>query len=419
LDEGYRVAILDLPFAASLSPRPHSVFMTGWQCHDDFLRQGYPNHIWSRMIKKHGRPRLTPEVFGEQSPETLLELRNEVLETNEQFANICADLLQQERWDLFLAVFGATHRGTHYLWDLSQIDTQGVDERTVATLRGARDDCYVSWDAALKRVLDAVPSDARVLVFALHGMEANDGWLYYLPRMVERIHGAGRASTVPRNGLVYRMKKALPWKLVRQVTRRIPHAWNIALVPMWSRRMHDWPRTKYFTLPVDIHGFIRLNVKGREAEGIVEPDNMDAECAALRAGLMSFRDLDSGEPVIADVVKVDDLVGRDSPQRSVLPDLVVLWARPHGVMQSSGVLSETFGEVRWDRGAKFASGRSGNHTHRGWYVAMGPGIDPGESAQVYDTLDLMPTVFEWIGAPRPDFFQGNPIRELTGTHAVG
>jgi hypothetical protein len=81
-------------------------------------------------------------------------------------------------------------------------------------------------------------------------------------------------------------------------------------------------------------------------------------------------------------------------------------------MYSRGVVSESFGEVRWDRGAKFKSGRSGNHTHRGWYVAIGPDIDPGESAQVCDTLDLMPTVFEWMGSPRPVFFQGHPIREL-------
>ena len=62
-------------------------------------------------------------------------------------------------------------------------------------------------------------------------------------------------------------ERRLPWTLVRQVTRRIPHAWNKALVPLWSRRMFDWTQTKFFTLPMDYNGYIRLNVKGRELEG--------------------------------------------------------------------------------------------------------------------------------------------------------
>ena len=64
------------------------------------------------------------------------------------------------------------------------------------------------------------------------------------------------------------------------------------------------------------------------------------------------------------------------------------------------------------RGRKLASGRSGNHTPHGWFVARGPGIPPGPSARTYDTADLMPTVFQWLGAPQPAHFAGRPIEEL-------
>ena len=420
LDPAHRVAVLDLPFAP-FTPKPkkfNGVFLTGWQCHDDFGRQKFPNELWARVAAKHGQPRLTPEVFGEQSVSSLLAQRIEVLETNEQFAGICADFLNQERWDLFLAVFGAVHRGTHYLWDLSQIDTDGTDGTTLATLRGARDDCYTSWDTALGRVVDAAPEDARIVVFALHGMDVSDGWFQYLPRIVEQVHRGGSQSPPPKTGLVYRVKKALPWKVVRQVTRRIPHAWNKALVPIWSQKMYDWSTTKYFTLPMDFNGYIRLNIKGRETEGIVAPGDVESECANLRDALLSFRDIDTQDPVITDVVRVDDVLGSDIPRRSALPDLVVIWANPHGALESNGVVSDQFGEVRWGRGTKFSSGRSGNHTQHGWYVAMGPGIEPGESAQVHDALDLMPTAFEWMGADPPDFFQGKPIGELIGSTAA-
>lgn len=414
LDESHRVAILDLPFAPHVPDRLKGLYLNGWQCHDDFGRQEYPPGLRADLRRRHGKERLTAEVFGDQNARTLLAQRREVLEANEQFADICNGLLRREGWDLFLAVFGATHRGTHYLWDLSQIDTDGLDTSTLSTLRGARDDCYTSWDSALGRVVEAAPDDARILLFSLHGMEANDGWFEYLHRMIEQIHRRGGEAPAPKRGLIFRVKKALPWKLVRQVTRRIPHAANKALVPLWSRRMYDWSTTRYFALPMDHNGYIRLNLKGREAEGIVEPKDVDAVLAELRDGLKSFRDIDTGDAVIQDVVRVDDALGADAPQRNALPDLVVLWKPGHSAQRSRGVVSESYGRVSWPKGARFPSGRSGNHTNHGWFIAVGPGIEPGRSEQTYDTIDLLPTAFSWMGVSQPDFFQGNPIAELIG-----
>ena len=271
LDPSYRLAILDLPYATSLPTRPNMTTLNGWQCHDDFGHNALPPELWARLSARHGKPRMTAEVFGPQSAATLLAQRQEVLDGNRQFADICRDLLTHERFDLFLAVFGLVHRGAHYLWDLSQIDAR-ASGRAYACGPGRR-----AWttatrprDEALGRVLDAAPPDARVVVFALHGMGPNDGWYEFLPRILERIHrGGGGAPAKP--GLLFRLRQALPWTLVRQVTRRIPSAWNKALVSLWSRRMHDWPNTKYFALPMDYNGYVRLNLKGREQQGCVDP----------------------------------------------------------------------------------------------------------------------------------------------------
>jgi predicted AlkP superfamily phosphohydrolase/phosphomutase len=214
--------------------------------------------------------------------------------------------------------------------------------------------------------------------------------------------------------MLFRLRQALPWTLVRQVTRRIPAAWNQALVPLWSRRMHDWPNTKYFALPMDYNGYVRLNLKGREQQGCVDPGDADRVIAEVDAALRSFRDTATGKPVIRGTIKVDELISPTAPRRRFLPDLVVLWDPPGPAWASSGVVSDQFGEIRWPKGRKLASGRSGNHTPHGWFIAKGPGIPPGTSARTYDTADLMPTVFQWLGAPRPPHFAGRPIEELLG-----
>ena len=413
LDPSYRVALLDLPYASALPPRPNMTVLNGWQCHDDFGHNAFPSELWAQIVERHGKPRMAPEVFGPQDAGTLLAQRQEVVEGNRQFADVCRDLLTRERFDLFVAVFGLVHRGSHYLWDLSQIERDGLDPDTRAVLERSLDDAYASADEALGRVLDAAPDDARVVVFALHGMGPNDGWYEILPRLIEQIHRGGGAAPA-RPGLLFRLRQALPWRMVRQVTRRIPSAWNHALVPLWSRRMHDWRTTKYFALPMDYNGYIRLNLKGREAEGCVDPGDADRVIADLDAALRSFRDIESGRPVIRGTVRVDELVPPDAPRRRYLPDLIVLWDPPGPLGKSTGLISDRFGEIRWPGGRRLASGRSGNHTPHGWFIAKGPGIPPGPSGRTYDTADLMPTVFRWLGAPQPSHFAGRPIEELLG-----
>ena len=412
LDNSYRVVLLDLPYAAGMPTAGDTALINGWQCHDHFGRMQVPPGLWSKLVARHGQPCMTPEVFGPQTAATLLALREEVLNTTRQFGAICLDFVTNDRFDLFLAVFGAAHRGSHYLWDLTQIDIPPDDDRS-SVLRGARDECYEAFDRELGRIVDAAPPEARILAFALHGMGPNAGWYERLPQLVACVSRGGAPAPPPKEGLVFRLRNALPWTLVRQVTRRIPHAWNKALVPLWSRRMFDWTQTKFFTLPMDYNGYIRLNVKGRELEGSVDPSDVEPLIAMLDEALRSFVDIETGKPVIRRTIKVDDLFGVDAPRRRFLPDMVVLWDAPFPSWQSSGVVSPTYGEVRWPKGERLMSGRSGNHTPNGWFVAVGPGIQPGLSQRTYDTSDLIPTVFEWLGAPRPDHFVGRPIEELT------
>ncbi|HET7585154.1 MAG TPA: alkaline phosphatase family protein [Gemmatimonadaceae bacterium] len=408
LDERYRIALLDVPFSAAPPSHLNGIYLNGWQNHDDFGRQYHPRDLWRRLASEFGSPVMHPELFGAQTARTLLGLRTEMLACTDQMGDVCAALLRRERWDLFLVVLGGAHRGGHYLWDLSQIETRGVAERDLATLRGGCADLYRAWDRALGKMLDAAPPDMRVLAFSLHGMEANAGWGEHFHQIVALLHSRG-AAAASTSGLVYRVKRALPWTLVRQVTRRLPSSVNHALVPLWSSRMHDWSRTRYFALPMDLNGYIRVNLEGREPHGIISPGaEYDALCEELCAELHELRDIESGERIVAGVDVVDKVVGADAPRRVLLPDLVVRWADV-SARDSSGVRS-THGEVRWARGAPFPSGRSGNHTSRAWFAAAGPGIPAlGRLDAHHDILDLVPTAFEWMGAPMSPRFEGVPI----------
>jgi predicted AlkP superfamily phosphohydrolase/phosphomutase len=379
--ERFRVALFDVPYALRTPDALNGTYVSGWQTHDAFGVFSYPAERVKELRSRFGRSAMKPERFGGQTPQSLLRLRQEMLDTLEQAVDIGRWLLESEDWDLFLFVFGAVHRGTHYLWDVSQIDTSGVDEETLRTLEDARDELYVAADRALERILEVAPDNARILVFALHGMEANSGWVDRLPQLVRQVHSGGQGGA-PHEGWLYRWKRRIPWRVVRQFTTRLPTAVNHWLLPLWSTRMLDWSQTRFFALPVDINGYVRVNLQGREPLGIVEPgEEYRAVLDEIESAFRGFRTIETGEPIVNNVVQVDDAVDSDADRRYLLPDLVIRWARTSS-QQFSGVVSDQYGEVRWERGAPTAC----------------------------DSIDLAPTIFEWLGARQLGSFQGRPVR---------
>ena len=106
---------------------------------------------------------------------------------------------------------------------------------------------------------------------------------------------------------------------------------------------------------------MRLNLRGRERDGIVEETEREQLLDRIAAGLMSFREPD-GEPVVKAVHRVGaELEGERVGQ---LPDLVAEWPdRPSAGL--SVITSPEFGEVV-RRGV--GTGRSGNHDTDAWAV---------------------------------------------------
>ena len=407
-----RVTILDVPCSAVPDDSFSGTFLNGWQAHDNFGKFASTPGLHRRIRRQFGNPAMRAEMFGPQDVGTLQRQREQALTSLAQFASIVADMLTSESHDLLLAVFGGVHRGTHYLWSLEEADTAGASAAELEQLSGARDEIYQAADRAVGAVLSAVPADSHVLVFALHGMGRNHGWGERFFEIVRHLHGRGRERP-PRQGAVYRIKRALPWRMVRQVTGRLPPSANHALVPFWSRGMLDWSSTRYFALPTDQNGYIRINQRGRERQGIVNKGpELEALIDEVTHDLLSLRDLRDDQPIVAKVHRIEDLVGGNAPTRDVLPDLVIDWTDTyaHG---SHGVRSR-YGEVRWSSNDCLPSGRSGNHIEGGWLVASGPGVAKGAIEECVDSIDLVPTLLQWMGAPIPDRMEGSPLIRLVG-----
>jgi predicted AlkP superfamily phosphohydrolase/phosphomutase len=184
----------------------------------------------------------------------------------------------------------------------------------------------------------------------------------------------------------------------------MPDRLALELTARLELRGVDWGTTRAFAHPADNQGYVRLNLKGRERDGIVDPTEAEELCAQIAAGLADFRDPD-GEPAVAAVDRVAERWSGEAAER--LPDLVVRW-RPTPSVATEALHSERFGTVRRQG---YGSGRTGNHTDGDAWAILAPGTsslrDPGRPARI---ADIPATVAALTGADATGL-AGTPLLE--------
>jgi predicted AlkP superfamily phosphohydrolase/phosphomutase len=224
---------------------------------------------------------------------------------------------------------------------------------------------------------------------------------------------AASGGQAPRRGWLYALKQRLPFHWVRPVLTRLPLAVTDRLVAMWSARMFDWSQTRYFPMPMDESGYLRINLRGREPAGIVDAGEEYASvCSRLERWLLSLRDADSGAAIATAVIRAYEEADPRAPYRDLLPDLIVPWSGP-AASQTREIVSTELPEFRFRVPDRLPSGRSGNHTDAAWFIAQGPGVGQGTLSAKHSVLDLLPTVLQYLNMA-PHRGQGVAI-DLSGT----
>jgi predicted AlkP superfamily phosphohydrolase/phosphomutase len=405
-DSDLRLCLIDVPMVLG-PPKPiNGVHLSGWGTHDVLSKGAWPPELWQELEQRHGAPRMPPEHFGAQTPRSLAQLSAALNDATRQLQDIAIDLLRREPWDLACVVLGATHRAGHYLWDHSQVDPDGLGSIDRA-MRPELAEIYGGVDSAVGAILDCLDQEVLVIAFAVHGMGPNPGWSDLLPDMLAQLEVA-RGGEVPKRGLLYSLRQRLPFHWVRPILTRLPLAVTDRLVALWSRRMFDWTQTRYFPMPMDEAGYLRINLRGREPAGIVNPGEEYAElCGHLEELLLSLRDAETGEPLATEVIRAYAAAAPDAPYRELLPDLVIPWSGP-AASRSQQVVATRLPQFRYRVPPRLPSGRSGNHTNGAWFIAHGPGVGHGTMTARHSVIDLMPTVLQHLGVALP-LGQGSAI----------
>ena len=161
-----------------------------------------------------------------------------------------------------------------------------------------------------------------------------------------------------------------------------------------------WPQMKAFALHTASTGYIRFNLKGREPEGIIEPDQYDRLCRELIEYLMELIEPRSGKPAVQKVyIRRENHKGPLAEQ--VMPDLFVEWADMN-IEELHSPQFGHFGPVRNER--------SGTHRPRGIFFAIGAaGLSNGPLIHGGHARDLPATILSLMGEPIPEDMEGRVL----------
>lgn len=454
---GLRSLVFDVPHTV-LRDDVEGTQVTAWGAHSpEYPRASRPAGVLSDLDARVGRhPAFANDSDpGWYSPEYLENLAGALRLGAHRRLDALESLVAAGEYDLVLATMSETHSGGHHLWHgvdpshpLAGVPTADLARHHVVSVYRAIDDC-------IGRFVRLAGDDATVVVFSLHGMQTNANDLPSMVLLPELLHrhrfgtpvlrdpdqrawrAAGMPPVVPpgdrtwiglmaerfadSRGAAVRnaVKRAVPHRVLEPVRRmlgRAPDRLGPLATPIPDEDRRDraalslgarepdyqivwryhrrWPEMRAFTLPTFSDGHVRINVRGRERDGVVEPATFEAACDEVVELVAACRDPRTGEPVLADAIRTRERPDDDGPAA----DLVLLWSGCADAFEHP-----TVGTI-----GPFPYCRTGEHSSNGFAFVAGPDVEPGDAGD-RSAFDLTPTVLALLGHDPGDGLAGQPF----------
>jgi len=398
---GLKVCQFDLP-KAGFARVAEGLQVLNWGAHGSLNdSSSNPPELFDELVRVYGlHPGLEKDHVEPWQYRRLNDLMGELVAGVRLRTRVHRDLLARANWDLFLTSYSEFHSGGHCYLHFED-PSYPLYERKVASepiLAIARE-----IDASIADLLLAAPTNAAISVFSVHGMVKNS-WeinsMYILPEFLhrlafpQRIRQPNGPPPPPSVGKWWWADTV--WDLTFGNTRPKPNMGEgINWLPgAWYAS--DWPRMAAFAIPSLDEGMIRLNIRGRDPQGRVQPDDYDRVLGEIGAAIDTLKDARTGKRLIARLFRTRSDPLDDGPH--VPPaDLIVEWTQDPCDVADSRLVGR-IGPVPLRR--------TGGHSPNGFAWFKDERLPPGDQPKAATPYDLGPTLLDLIGADIPDHFDG-------------
>jgi predicted AlkP superfamily phosphohydrolase/phosphomutase len=360
-------------------------------------------------------PELRSELGSSAQPEQS-DFRE--LSTEQQAATLEAQMgrlsdlvsrLMDREHDLFMVVHRISDEVHHFFIGFVDERTPAYDPQKAARYGHLVDHFYRKMDQTLGETLERLSPDDTVFVLSDHGGNITP------PRQLNlNVWLARQGLLVPKQAAkslkarLYALnQKVLPAPVRSALRSRAPKSLRGELRQTWQGLQQiDFGQTQAYHFPMKcppLAGVV-INLKGRQAQGTVDPRDYETLRERIMRDLLEVRDPRTGEKVVASIFKREEIY--EGPYVERAPDIVV-WCHE---MYKEGPLAAgpLIGEVPYNELLQVP----GSHDEKGIFLAMGPGIEKGKILEGARLVDVPPTVLHAMELPVPSDMDGQVLAEI-------
>ena len=293
-------------------------------------------------------------------------------------AQVILQRLDGRQWDLLVGVIESTDRVQHMMWRLIDPRHPMYDKALAAGFGDSIERVYRRCDDFVGEVMTRVAPGTPIVIVSDHGFHSFRQSVNLNTWLVQHGFMALQGQAPGEKKLQDLFGGGTFWENV------------------------DWTRTKAYAMGL---GQVYVNLKGREAHGIVSPGQESRQVQdELVTQLMAMTDPNTGERMVDAVYKSEEIYSGEFTKNAA--ELQVGLADGYRVSWQSTLGGSPPGIVYPNM--KKWSGDHGSYDYKttpGVLIANRP-LARASGAQI---IDIAPTVLKYFGVPIPSDIDGKPI----------
>jgi predicted AlkP superfamily phosphohydrolase/phosphomutase len=349
---GQPVVVVGVP--QTYPPHPvNGCLVTSFLTPSTFSQYTYPQELKAEIAQIVGDYMLDVPDFRTEDKDYLLR---QIYDMTAKRCQLVKHFLRTKPWQFFMWVEMGVDRIHHGMW--KYMDPAHPKHEPGNRYQDAIRDYYRYLDGQIGEMLELVPDDTSVLVMSDHGAQRMDGGICFNEWLMQE--GYLVLEDQPE-GIVTLAKCEVNWQ-----------------------RTKAWGAGGYY-------GRLFLNVKGREPQGVISPDEYEATRDEIIAKLEAITDL-QGRDIGTHVFKPEAVYRQVS---SIPPDLIVYFGNL-GWRSVGSVGLGTIHTFENDTGPDDA-----NHAQNGLFILSVPGTTGQGRVSSHTWRAITPTMLSLLGLKVP------------------